>query len=742
MNTQNRLSVKDLLSFEFIQALFNHLMASDRQFKGLNFNLKAHFRGVHAYTDKDGHLLYFKPRFAKDGNKWIKPMYHDNSGFHVGEPKARFIDGKKPLYNLPLLDKNTMPKPAKVYFVEGEKCADALTNFGITATTSGASTSLKTTDLTPLMGCHVVLWRDYDDVGDKWQTELSQRLHEMGVSVDVIDVDTLAKEYHASTSQIMPKGFDVFDYIEILRQQGNDDRHIIDKILGLPRLDAQAYHAKSAGVNNNDDLTSIHASTTAKSTTTSTGDNAKDSEKWGELIPFDEVKNVETPFPLDAFPKDLAHVIERTAYYGQVPLSMASFGVLGAISHIGQGFIDAPYLSQGYNPSSLYLMVQGESGSGKTQTIKITHKAINDHEKQSYQDFMENKISYENEMAGKTKKEMTAFKNQNHLPKDPRAMFGSGSIQKIMQGFTDGNYLNASYTIDEGANLLEGASLKSETAGASIGALCDIYSHGKAERITISNGNAQAAYDVRLTLFLSAQEVALKPALNDIKLNNQGLLPRCLFAFPPDNRGIRQLIKDSPEHDPTLQTYWKKCHNFLSLPELGAKRKKMAWQAPALAIAEKFWQAVEVSQTKGGINEHYKAYASRMVENATRIATLFAWFKGSRAIDEADILGAIKIVEYSMAERRRYSEIVTDITDAERLLQWLIKNAYKPSNHGVGRFFYSSLQQALPKDLRAVQVLDNALETLSDGNYVCLVDMPSYRRTKRVIELNPILLTA
>lgn len=696
-----------------ISTLVNYLMSADKDLQKHGMN-RQHLTAIYHYHDKDGNLLYIKPRFDKDGKKWVKPCWYDGKCFHLGEPKDRYHPKAKPLYKLPQLTR--YPKSETVYFVEGEKCADSLLNVGIFAVTSGASSSIHTTDLTPLTGYHVRLWRDYDTAGEKWLDEITNALDTLKISYDVLDVDKMAHNEPLQPSD------DAHDYIQRRYVAGvmANDTHA--QIKALPVISQQAYTMQKA----QQSTISNHATS-----------NGNDSDKWGEIVPFDEVKNIETPFPVTAFPSLLAQVVQKVAYYQQVPLSMAGFGVLGAISHIGQGFIDAPYINYDYNPASLFLVVQGESGSGKTQTIKLTHKAIIDFEKAEYELYKDDKRMYDNELSSKTKKEIKAFHEQNHKPHDPRCMFGSGSVQKVMQGFTDGNYLNASYTADEGANLLDGASLKAETAGSSIGAICDVYSKGVAERITINNTGNQVAYNVRLTLFLSGQDVAIKPALNNPRLTQQGLLPRCLFAFPPDNRGNRQLISDNFMNDGTLDHYWKRCRSFLELPPPDGKRKRLAWSAPALEMAKNYWCDVEKSQQKGGINHTAKAYASRMVENATRLASLFAWFSSKTAIDINDIQGAIKIVEYSANERRRYDEIMTDITDAEKLLQWLIKKAYADNKDS---FYYSYLQTHAPKHLTNKDTLNNALEVLSDNNYVFLDTQDTNRRPKRIIELNPILL--
>ena len=77
----------------------------------------------------------------------------------------------------------------------------------------------------------------------------------------------------------------------------------------------------------------------------------------------------------------LRRVIEAVAYYAQVPLAMAGQCVLGSLAHMGQRFIDAPF-GHSHMPASLILITEGESGSGKTQAMGLTHFKIKEYERQ------------------------------------------------------------------------------------------------------------------------------------------------------------------------------------------------------------------------------------------------------------------------------------------------------------------------------------------------------------------------
>ncbi|MBA8757810.1 AAA family ATPase [Wolbachia pipientis] len=94
--------------------------------------------------------------------------------------KQRFKEPEiRPLYNIPGILKSD-----KVVLVEGEKCAEALIEKGITATTAmfGANAPIDRTDWTSLKGKHVIIWPDNDEAGNKYAKNAEKKLLELGVA--------------------------------------------------------------------------------------------------------------------------------------------------------------------------------------------------------------------------------------------------------------------------------------------------------------------------------------------------------------------------------------------------------------------------------------------------------------------------------------------------------------------------------------------------------------------------------
>lgn len=142
--------------------------------------------GCHRYNAADGTELFRVVRLKHaERDKVIRPMYRDGFRYRMGrgtKPEAGW-----PLYVPPF----PLVEAAPVYVVEGEGCADALARLGITATTSGSSSSADAADWRPLQGRSVRVWPDHDTAGAKYAADVAERLRAIGCDVECLDVAAL-----------------------------------------------------------------------------------------------------------------------------------------------------------------------------------------------------------------------------------------------------------------------------------------------------------------------------------------------------------------------------------------------------------------------------------------------------------------------------------------------------------------------------------------------------------------------
>lgn len=199
---------------------------------------------------------------------------------------------------------------------------------------------------------------------------------------------------------------------------------------------------------------------------------------WGEPEPLANDPSKPTPYPIDAFTGLLRQVIEAIAYYTQAPIAIVAQCVLGALAHMGQRFIDAP-MGHGHMPASLILITEGESGSGKSYAMGLTHYKIKEHEKQQYADYLISLASWESSAAVLKGKELADFLDDTPKPQNPKTMFKEATIEPILDKFIEGSISNASWTTDEAGQFFNGHTMKGDTAGNALSALTTLYSDGE-----------------------------------------------------------------------------------------------------------------------------------------------------------------------------------------------------------------------------------------------------------------------
>ena len=475
--------------------------------------------------------------------------------------------------------------------------------------------------------------------------------------------------------------------------------------------------------------------------------------EWGEPEPLEDTKTPATRYPIEAWQGVLRQAVEAIAYHAQVPTAMAGQCILGALSTIGQRYVNAP-MGHEYKPACLFLITEGESGSGKTQANKYSHYSITKWEKNAYQLFVERLQEWEADRNALKGGERTHYEATVPKPTNESMIVTDATIEAVLDKFIIDGLPNQSWTTSEAGQFLNGHSMKSDTAGNALSSLTSVWSGDPVSRLRSQRGKNAIpftnAYDARLTLDIMGQRVILEPALNDPLMNGQGFLPRCLIACPESLIGSRQWatperMNQSPYDDPRLLAYWARCDILLDPPQTEITRditgKEVRFNMPfadqqARQTLANFQDEIEGRQAKGRALEYLRAFASRMAENASRIASLMAFFDCQKSVSVDYLERAFMLVEYSIAERLRYLDAKpTEKTDSQKLIDWIVKQC---KVKGVTQLSYADTQSKVnPKHLRAKANFELCINVLSDKKYIQVITLDN----TRYIEVNPSLLS-
>ncbi|HVX86486.1 MAG TPA: phage/plasmid primase, P4 family [Phycisphaerae bacterium] len=180
------------------------------------------FAGQWPYHNADGkpvaHVLRHNlPAAAGKAPKQFTPIHANGDGWSLGDPKGHW-----PLYRLPEV-LQAIAKQARIYFVEGEKTADAVRSLGLCCTTTAhGAKSPQMTDYRPLAGAvDLVILPDNDDAGRAYANAIAAR---------VLAASPLAHVRIIQLPGLPPKG----DFVEFLdARAGAPDDAIIAELEDL-----------------------------------------------------------------------------------------------------------------------------------------------------------------------------------------------------------------------------------------------------------------------------------------------------------------------------------------------------------------------------------------------------------------------------------------------------------------------------------------------------------------------------
>jgi len=155
------------------------------------------------YLYDEGLIARYEGAIDKDTGKPSKafiPFFVKNDDGSYGKGGTDKIK-ERSLYN-----KSAAYNANEVWFVEGEKCVNALLKFGIVATTtSGGASALEKTSFNPLRGKRIVFWADNDPAGQKYQEACCEKLEALGCSIHIIDPEELDLEHKEDVCDFLSK---------------------------------------------------------------------------------------------------------------------------------------------------------------------------------------------------------------------------------------------------------------------------------------------------------------------------------------------------------------------------------------------------------------------------------------------------------------------------------------------------------------------------------------------------------
>jgi hypothetical protein len=454
------------------------------------------------YTDKDGNLFYWRVRLDhSEKGKEIRPITFIDGKWAAKEPE---LPAGKPLYNLHEI---SIRPDETVWIVEGEKCADALIEQGMLATTSGSSTSADGADWTPLYGREIICWPDNDESGLQYVENIKNILIIKILKIDFVD----------SSQLDLPEKGDCVDWLE---KHPDSDQSDIER---LPLIDLNAF-----------DLTFGN---------------------WEEpVLP----QNYSPPnIPASLLPKPFSEYAEALARSIEVPEGLAVLGILGTVSSAISHRVKVSPKPGWEETTNLYILASLPPGNNKSATLKACTASLADWEKkqaelmgpeikkaQSRRKTVEEQIKRRRTEAIKEKDHDLQKLEFNEIDKMESELEEAPALPQIFA--TDATPESLAKSIHEQGERF--AVICDE--GGIIDVISGLYTKGQANINIVLNGIDGGSVKIKrqeseinihpiLTFCLFVQPAILKNMSTQKSLAGKGLRERFLYYVPETKLGYR-----------------------------------------------------------------------------------------------------------------------------------------------------------------------------------------------------------
>ncbi|WP_375573269.1 YfjI family protein [Seohaeicola saemankumensis] len=431
----------------------------------------------------------------------------------------------------------------------------------------------------------------------------------------------------------------------------------------------------------------------------------------------------------------LRAAVEAVQGMTQAPVAIPAASALAVASLAVQGFADVQTLG-GLRPLSLYVLTVARSGERKSACDAPLMAALRDHEKEAAQAQREAMQSWTNEHAlwkgerdrilaearrSNGEKRMGSEANLHALGSEPTAPPSSDrtvtepTFEGLTKLFATGQPSLGLFS-DEGGQFLGGHAMNSDNRQKTLAALNDLWQGNPIRRTRSGDGHA-TLYGRRLAVHLMVQPGVARGFIADPMAADTGFLPRFLMCEPPSAIGTR-MQGNARRDDATLKSFNHRLCEILKTPlpmdpdtrELQPRILDLAPDAQTLLVG--FSDAVEAAQAPSGDLTHISGTASKVAEQAARIAGVLTLWRDlhAREVQAGDMADAIALAQYYLSEASRLANaasVSAEIDRAESLRRWLLENWPYPEVmiRDVVRMGPNALRES-PKARAAIGVLE------------------------------------
>lgn len=406
---------------------------------------------------------------------------------------------------------------------------------------------------------------------------------------------------------------------------------------------------------------------------------------------------VRRPFPLAALPPLVAAAVMDVQYHVQCPVALAVGSALTAMSMAAMGHVDAVRSNKLTGPCGLIVVEIADSGERKTAADKWFTLLVHAHEVNKEIAHREAMGMYENELkiwkvkeaaakkifsepfkkadmekdggfkampndAGnpdEVEKKYRAFLLKNPMPGKPvrqKMLYDSATSEVMYSGI--GRWPLMAILSNEAGSFFGSRAMGSDSAMATLSLLNKMWDGERIVKDTKGNGEDFCARP-RGTAHLMAQEGIFRSFLDagNGQARDIGAIARFLLCQPETTKGTRFFREDGGTFG--IDTFNHRIAELMTKPItldsqgfLVTRLFHPSQDAKDVWIA--FYNKIESALGPGGKYSGIPDIASKIAENASRLATVFAFTVGENVVSAETMNGACVVAEWYLDEMLAY----------------------------------------------------------------------------------------